>query len=72
MRSVGCTRCSRDDDLGTLGAILPSGRVNEAGIGMISFNHYAFGAVADWLPVVGDPRPRPGREPRTQTDPAAD
>ena len=30
-------------------AILPSGRVNEAGIGMISFNHYAFGAVADWL-----------------------
>ena len=30
-------------------AILPSGHVNEAGIGMISFNHYAFGAVADWL-----------------------
>jgi alpha-L-rhamnosidase len=30
-------------------AILPDGRVNEAGIGMISFNHYAFGAVADWM-----------------------
>ena len=30
-------------------AITPDGRVNEAGIGMLSFNHYAFGAVADWL-----------------------
>ncbi|HLM17997.1 MAG TPA: family 78 glycoside hydrolase catalytic domain, partial [Acidimicrobiia bacterium] len=30
-------------------AILPNGRVNEAGISMISFNHYAFGAVADWM-----------------------
>ncbi len=30
-------------------AITPDGRVNEAGIGMLSFNHYAFGAIADWL-----------------------
>ncbi len=30
-------------------AITPNGRVNEAGIGMLSFNHYAFGAVADWM-----------------------
>ena len=30
-------------------AITPEGRVNEAGIGMLSFNHYAFGAVADWM-----------------------
>jgi alpha-L-rhamnosidase len=30
-------------------AITPEGRVNEDGISMLSFNHYAFGAVADWL-----------------------
>ena len=30
-------------------AITPDGRVNSAGIGMLSFNHYAFGAVGDWL-----------------------
>ena len=30
-------------------AITPEGRVNEAGVGMLSFNHYAFGAVADWI-----------------------
>jgi alpha-L-rhamnosidase len=30
-------------------AITPDGRVNEAAIGMLSFNHYAFGAVGDWL-----------------------
>jgi alpha-L-rhamnosidase len=30
-------------------AITPDGRVNEDGIGMLSFNHYALGAVADWL-----------------------
>jgi alpha-L-rhamnosidase len=30
-------------------AITPEGRVNEDGIGMLSFNHYALGAVADWL-----------------------
>jgi len=30
-------------------AITPEGRVNQAGIAMISFNHYAFGAVADWI-----------------------
>ncbi len=27
----------------------PKGDVNEAGIGMLSFNHYTFGAVADWM-----------------------
>jgi alpha-L-rhamnosidase len=30
-------------------AITPEGRVNQDGINMISFNHYALGAVADWL-----------------------
>ena len=30
-------------------AITPEGRVNQDGIAMISFNHYALGAVADWL-----------------------
>ncbi len=30
-------------------AITPDGRVNQDGIAMLSFNHYAFGAVADWL-----------------------
>jgi alpha-L-rhamnosidase len=30
-------------------AITPDGRVNEDGITMLSFNHYALGAVADWL-----------------------
>ena len=30
-------------------AITPRGRVNQDGIAMISFNHYALGAVADWL-----------------------
>jgi alpha-L-rhamnosidase len=30
-------------------AITPEGRVNEDGIAMLSFNHYALGAVADWL-----------------------
>jgi alpha-L-rhamnosidase len=30
-------------------AITPDGRVNEDGIGMLSFNHYALGAVADWM-----------------------
>ncbi|HEU5308341.1 MAG TPA: glycoside hydrolase family 78 protein [Acidimicrobiia bacterium] len=30
-------------------AITADGRVNEDGIGMLSFNHYALGAVADWL-----------------------
>ena len=30
-------------------AITPDGRVNAAGIEMLSFNHYAFGAVGDWL-----------------------
>ena len=30
-------------------AITPEGRVNQEGIAMISFNHYALGAVADWL-----------------------
>ena len=30
-------------------AITPEGRVNADGIAMLSFNHYAFGAVADWM-----------------------
>ena len=30
-------------------AITPDGRVNPDGIAMLSFNHYAFGAVADWM-----------------------
>jgi alpha-L-rhamnosidase len=30
-------------------AITPDGRVNQDGIAMLSFNHYAFGAVADWI-----------------------
>ena len=30
-------------------ALLPDGRVNPDGLSMISFNHYALGAVADWL-----------------------
>ena len=30
-------------------AITADGRVNEAAIEMLSFNHYAFGAVGDWL-----------------------
>jgi alpha-L-rhamnosidase len=30
-------------------SITPDGRVNEAALAMLSFNHYAFGAVGDWL-----------------------
>jgi alpha-L-rhamnosidase len=37
----------RHHDLGALGLMLPDGRINPGE--MTSFNHYALGAVADWL-----------------------
>ena len=37
----------RHHDLGALGLMLPDGRINPGE--MTSFNHYALGAVADWM-----------------------
>jgi alpha-L-rhamnosidase len=41
------TMGGRHHDLGALGLMLPDGRINPGE--MTSFNHYALGAVADWL-----------------------